>query len=408
MQYFFTNSELPSVAPRIVKVDVGRLHITGYDIDNGYPQRMITYFNGCPTLKRAAKMYADYVSGQGFDKDGLAWNYIFNNKGQMGDDLIELIAKDYSRFENFAIHVNYNALFNGVEANVIPIETVRRGIGEQAGKWAICADWWNNDRFGQRIKEDNIDYIDNFDHEKVKDNVRNAGGWKNYNGQVYVFNPEYTLATCDSVLDDAEAEILSKKTLKSNVKNNFGDKTIWMQPEGDRAAIRAQRAQAIEANRNGGNFEVPYMPDGDEIAEGLQNAVGPDGDQLIYVEFKSDNDKPVIETIENKLDDKKFAFTLENARQSIYGAFMQPAILHSDLTQGRYNQNQLPEAMKYYNNTTEQHRIKIQRGCKKVLSIMPGLENEDFAITPLNDLTSALQNNEGASNGNSNSTEITD
>lgn len=254
--------------------------------------------------------------------------------------------------------------------------------------------WWNNDRFGRNIKDRDIDYIDLFNPDPVaiKAQVLAAGGWNEYKGQVFYWTEDgdiNPLSTCDAVLDSMEAEILSGKTSKNNLKNNFGDKVIWMQPEADRGTIQSGD-ERYRAN------------DGlDEFTEGMQGFVGPDGAQLIVAEYKSEADKPTFQTIENKLDDKKFQFTIENARGNIYRNYDQPAILHSDLTAGRYNQNQLPEAMKYYNNNTEPYRIKMQRAFVKMFSIFPDIAG-DFSITPLEDLGSATENTEGANNNGDN------
>jgi hypothetical protein len=381
----FSIGDLPSAAPRIVKTNVDRFDIAAYDIDNGYPQRLETLINASPTGKQAVSKLASFLVGQGFDKDGAFWNAVVNSDGETGDELFESISDDYSKFRNFAFHINYNALFQAVEYRAIPLKHVRIGIKEKAGMVAVSTNWWNQDRFGQYVKQNDIVYIDQFntDISSIKKQVSAAGGWKNYKGQVFLFKREYTLSTVDSVIDAMEAEILAAKTSKSNIKNNFGDKVVWMQPEGDAFAI--QEGQEREA------YRVQ-----DDYTSGLQEFLGPDAAQLIVAFFKSEADKPDFKTIENKLDDKKFAYTIENARASIYRALDQPAILHSDLTQGRYNQNQLPESMKYYNNITEKDRIKVQRSFIKVFSLFGNYKESDFNITPLNDMTSATQNNEGA------------
>lgn len=387
----FSSGELPSAAPRILKVDVGRLHIKGYDIDNGYPQRMETMINASPTAKQAVAKLARFITGQGFDKDQDVWNYVVNAKGETADELLEQFAKQYAKFNGACVHINYNALFQGVELNIIPFKYARIGMGEMEGKIAVSTDWWNNDKLGQYVRKDKIDYIDRFnpDPVSIKKQVSEAGGWKNYKGQVFYWTEDgdiNPLATCDAVLDSIEAEILAGQTSKNNIRNNFGDKVIWMQPEGGRADADGKEQMSA-----------------DDLTEGLQNLVGPDGPQLVLVEFKTDADKPVFQFIENKLDDKKFQFTIENSRGNIYRNYDQPAILHSDLTAGRYNQNQLPEAMKYYNNNTEPNRIAVQRAFKKLFSIFPNITG-DFSITPLEDMGSATDNTEGANS----STPITD
>lgn len=131
--------DLPLAAPRIYKVDMSRLNIRAYDIDNGYPQRMETMINASPTAKQSVAKLARFIIGQGFDKDGKEWNRVINSKGETCDELLEQVAKDVSKFDGFLVHFNYNALFHGVEARRIPWKHGRVGINEQEGKIAICA-----------------------------------------------------------------------------------------------------------------------------------------------------------------------------------------------------------------------------------------------------------------------------
>lgn len=394
---FFSNVELASAAPRIYKANLTRYDVEAYDVDNGYPQRMLSMIQASPTAKSACDKLADFVLGQGFDKDMGVWDRVMNASGQTADEIFDLCAQDYSKFQNFALQFNFNALFQGVECNYVNYLTVRKGILEHEGQYALYNNWWNNDRFGTLFDQKrNIDWLDAFnpDQKTIKDQVRAAGGWNNYRGQLYVFNPEYTLSTIDSCLDDVDAEILAKRTAKNNIKNNFGDKVVWFQPGLNRAEIDAMDDTA----------RARFDRQQSEWDTNMNSFVGTDSIQLVVQEYETEADKPSFGTIENKLDDKKFAFTVENARATIYRNFNQPAILHSDLTQGRYNQNQLPESFKYYNNITEKDRIKMQRAFKRTWGVIfPDLADEDFAITPLNDIVSATQNTEGANTNATNS-----
>lgn len=132
----------------------------------------------------------------------------------------------------------------------------------------------------------------------------------------------------------------------------------------------------------------------------MQGFVGPEGQRLIVAEVEQSEGIPEVITIENKLNDKIFQYSDEKSRATIYRMMGQPAILHSDLTQGRYNQNQLPEARKAYNNDTEMDRIIMQECFAKVFENFITPITADFSIKPLEDLLSATQNNEGANNGN--------
>lgn len=388
---------LPSAPARIQPVDVGRYNIAGYDIDNGYPQRMQSLKNASPTAKMVCALYADFIFGQGFsvsdgktksgkDKEDGVWNTVLNAKGQTGDDLLSLAAADYADYEKVWFHINYNALFQAVELQIIPLENVRYGIGKEEGKVAVYDKWWTNERFGRlRKNNDDPDYIDlyNPDPLSIKKQVSAAGGWKNYKGQMVCFSKSfenYPAFILDAGIDAMEAEILSLRTSKGNLKNNFGDKVLW-----------------IEVGEKQDEKEE------ETLKENARYFVGPDGPQLMMAVVDNPESAPKFEKIENKLDDKKFKFTTENCRATLYRLAGQNAILHSDLTEGRYNQNQLPEAIKAYNNRTERARINMQRAFSTVLSVM-GIQS-DCDITPINEESFAINNTQGAGDGNNNPTD---
>lgn len=388
---FSYTSDLPFAALRINPVDVGRYEVAGYDIDNGYPQRMQSLIKASPTAKMSTNLFADFIFGQGFavgegkskygaDREDGVWNMVFNTKGQTGDDLLTLAAKDWSEFKKFWVHVNYNALFTGVEIQIIPFEQVRYGIRDKSGKVAVYNKWWTQSRFGNlRSNTDKPDYIDLFnpDPGAIKKQVSEAGGWKSYKGQMIPFSrtfEQYPECTLDAVIEAMEAEIMSFRTSKNNLKNNFGDKIIWIEK---------------------GEFETTQQLD--DFKDDARNWIGPDGEQLIVASVRATEEAPEIKAIENKLTDTKFKYTNENCRAAIYRQLGQNAILHSDLTEGRYNQNQLPEAIKAYNNRTERDRIDMQRSFSTLFALM-GIQS-DAAITPLNEESYAINNSQGASNG---------
>lgn len=396
---FIVNTELPSADARIIKANLSRFDVEAYDIDNGYPQRLKSLVEASPTAKMAVNLYADFIFGQGFsvgegmskyganNEDGI-WNMVVNSKGQTGDDLLSLAAADYAEWDKFYIHINYNALFSGVELNYVPYEIARYGIGKREGTIALYDNWWNNDRFGtlRSTGTEDVVYIDIFnpDADAIKKQVNAAGGWKSYKGQIFEFSKSYRrypLHNLDTGINAMRAEILSYKTTYGNIKNNFGDKVVWVEK---------------------GVFETESEKE--SFKREVQGFVGPDGEQVVIVNVDNLEQAPELKTIENKLDDKKFAYSNTHVRSTIYRLLGQNAILHSDLTEGRYNQNQLSEAIKAYNNRTERARINMQRAFKALFSVIN--VEADCAITPLNDLISASQNTNGANDNGSITTNI--
>lgn len=394
----FSYDNLPSAPQRIVSVDVERFKVSSYDIDNGYPQRMQALKNASPTAKMVCELYADFIFGQGFavsdgaaktgpNKEDGVWNMVLNSKGHTGDDLLSLAAADYSEFEKVYFHLNYNAMFQATELSIIPFEHVRYGIDERAGQVGVYDRWWTANRFGRmNLKTDNVDYIDLFnpDPQAIKQQVAAAGGWKNYKGQVMAFSksfknyPEFIL---DAGIKAMQAEIISYDTTKNNIQNNFGDKVLWIE--------KGEKQSPLE--------EEAFL-------ETASTFVGSEGKQLMVSLVDSVDSAPEFRFIENKLDDKKFAYTDNKVRSTLYRLAGQNAILHSDLTEGRYNQNQLAEATKAYNNRTERARINMQRAFHAALFAM-GID-AGCDITPINEDSFAINNTQGAGNGNNNPNNI--
>lgn len=388
---FYSSDNLPSAPLRIQPIDISRFNVASYDIDNGYPQRMETLVDASPTAKMATQLFADFIFGQGFsvsdgktksgkDKEDGVWNMVLNSDGQTGDDLLAIASEYYSNWEKFYVHINYNALFKGVELRIVPYEFCRYGVEENEGKIAVYSKWWTRNRFGSlNTAKDKPDYIDIFnpDPAVIKKQISNAGGWSSYKGQIAAFGrtyKRYPLHVLDAAIEDVEAEILAKKTAKNNIKNNFSDKVLWIE-KGEKQSLSEE----------------------EEFLERARSFVGTDGPQLMVANVDNIDSAPEFKTIENKLDDKKFKYTIENARATIYRLVKQNAILHSDLTEGRYNQNQLPEAIKAYNNGTERSRIFMQRSFSSILAVMGIID--DCNITPINENSFAINNTQGAGDG---------
>lgn len=367
--------ELPEAAPRIVKIDGRSLGILTYDVDNGYPQRMDTLINACSTAKQCANLLSDYVFGQGFDDEGGNEFYkaIINDKMLTPDKLLRRNADDKSKHRGFAIHVNYNALFQISSVNYIAFETARIGIDEYAGKYGIYSDWYNTDRYGKRVNRSEIKFIHRYNPkpEVIQAEVDECGGWENYLGQVFWHSDDfenYPLSSIDEVIPSVEAEIESDKTTTNNLKNNFQLK-----------AIVVMKGKPLDEDSRTA-----------EINE-IHKFIGGDGKQVVVTETEDPDGKDVMEvrTIDSKINDKIFQYTDEKVRAKIYRAFRQPAILHSDYmgTNG-FNKDQLADSQEYYTNYTHPTRILFEEVYTDIFSRFHEPINPSgvYSIVPLANL----------------------
>lgn len=364
---------LPQAPPRIQKIDGRTYRIQTYDIDNGYPQRMESLIKASPTASNCVKIFVKYLIGLGF-KDNTFYKTKINAKGLTPDKLLRRIVLDLGRHWGFAIHVNWNALYQVDSVSYTAFKSCRLGIEpDELGRIAIHPDWYNSTRFGRRVNPNDVDYIWRFDSdpEEIERQVEYAGGWDKYKGQIWWYSPEaddYPLSPFDEVIDPMITEAKSNTTTKNNVASNFQLKAI----------IADKGKTETKEERESRNAD--YM-----------KFIGPEGGNLMVVESSSTdasgkaNDIPEIIPVDSKLDDKLFQYTDDKTRGQIYRAMGQNAILHSDLTQGRYNQNQLPESQMYYNTLLTPERNIIEECFQEIFSLfkMPINPTNDYSLVPL-------------------------
>lgn len=365
---------LPEAAPRIIPIDGMALGIKTYDLDNGYPQRMHSLINACSSAKMSVKLLSDFLVGQGF-RDKQFFETIVNGKQLTADGLLRRIGWDKSEFRGFAIHINYNALYQIDTVNYIPFENARLGNDEKnPDKILLCREWYNNYRFGRYIFQRNIDIIDRYDPrpEVIEAQAIAAGGWDKYKGQVYYHSDDfesYPLASIDTVLEPVIAEIESDKTTTNNLRNNFQLKTIWVE----------KGEFADDTERDEYNEEVKKFVGSEGKSVAVVNSTAADG-----------SDVPSLIPFESKLNDKIFQYTDEKVRRKIYRAFGQSAALHSDNATGGFNKDEIPSAYKMYNAKTQPDRNVLEEVFKKIFSQfkVPINPTNDYSIIPLDNLES--------------------
>ena len=365
-------TNLPGAEPRIKKVNVKNLMVQGYDVDNAYPQRIMELVNASPTAKQAVAIYAKFMAGEGFANLDF-YKLEVNSKGHTADDLLSRICSDMAPFRGFALHINWNAAFQVDSVFYVPFENVRKGIEEKAGFYAVHDDWKG------KVKKEEIEfhYPFNPDPEIIQAQVDAAGGWDNYTGQLFYYSADYEaypLASCDAVIESMQAEIASDRTTTANLKNNFSLKTVFV---------------------NKGKFDTE--DERSQFIDGLKAFVGPDGEQIMVAECESDADKPELLAVQSSLNDKLFEYTDEKVLRKIIRHYNQPAILHSITDGGYFNQQQLQDAMNYYNGIVRNERLLLERVFTKIFSLFREQVTQDYSIKALSYFTngSNTTNNEG-------------
>lgn len=366
---------LPQYPTRITKIDEKKWGIIAYDSDNGYPQRMQTLINACSTAKSAVSKLASFTIGRGF-KDVEFYKAVVNDKRLTNDMLLRRLASDKAAFRGFAIHVNWNALYQVDSVNYVPFENCRIGSEQNDCKILLSDAWFNTDGSRKRLSDKDIDILDryNSDPAVIEAEVLEAGGWDNYKGQVLYYSDDfesYPLSSIDPVLESVVAEIESDKTTTNNLTNNFQLKTIWVEK---------------------GKFEDKNQEE--EYTEEVKKFVGSEGKPVAVVVSTDPDGKdiPELKSFSTSLNDKLFEYTDTKVRQKIYRSFEQDGALHSDTRTIAFSKDNITSAYTMYNNITQPVRDIFEETFKEIFTKFKENINktDDYTIIPLDDMKEFL------------------
>ena len=110
---------------------------------------------------------------------------------------------------------------------------------ETSGMYALYNDWGR--KSWKHVMRSKIVFLDQYnpDPTVIDEQVLKAGGWENYKGQLYYFNPEvddYPLIEADSVWEDFETEAGIKIFNNREVTTGFLPSTmLFMQARREEA-----------------------------------------------------------------------------------------------------------------------------------------------------------------------------
>jgi hypothetical protein len=362
-------SSLPSVAPRVTIKDNKIDNIQSYDSDNNYPGRILDIIKASGTATSCVNLYAKFINGKGF-KDQKFWKSRVNRKGITVDKLLRSNCNDFARFNGFALHVNYNALFQVNEVSYVPFDNCRLGISDDNGyvsKIALYNDW--DCKREKKVNKDKVDFIDvyNPDPNVIMSQIEKAKGIENYKGQIFYYSSEidgYPLSTIDPVIEDCITDNGIKNYRKTNVEKGFFGTTV---------------------------FEYPYEFESDEEREAekenLKCFQGVDGSRILMLENKNASETPLkITQIESGDSDKMFSVTNRTVKDSIIENFTQPPVLLGVAISGKLGTaDEIRDAYMFYNSMTSDERRIFEETYTEIFSRYRNPINTtgDYSIIPL-------------------------
>jgi hypothetical protein len=356
---------LPQIERRILVRPNQTFGILNYDLDNAYPQRMLELVAASPTAKDCWNKRAKFIAGNGFEEPGLG-KQVINQKGLTLAKLLKAVATDKALFTGFGIHVNYNANFKIASVNYVKFEDIRMGdtdCPDTADKYALYSDWgrktWKN------IMRSKITFLDKYnpDETAIKEQVLAAGGWENYKGQLYYFNPEvddYPLIEADSVWEDFETEAGIKIFNNREVTTGFLPSTMLF--------MQSRREEADNSRPD--NDELPYSNMPSQLEKDLGSFQGAKSAQkIIVIEYEDETSKPEFQSYSIQNNDKLFETTEKSVEARIIKGFSIPKeLINSDSASGLSNGGEKKEAIREFNNNTAPDRLELSETFAEIFS----------------------------------------
>src|ERR1700712_2211670 len=224
---------------------------------------------------------------------------------------------------------------------------------ETADKYAIYSDWgrktWKN------IMRSKITFLDKYnpDKEIIKTQVLAAGGWANYKGQLYYFNPEvddYPLIEADSVWEDFETEAGIKVFNNREVTTGFLPSTmLFMQS-------RREEADNTKPISDELNINLPSQLEKDLGAfQGAKSA-----QKIIVIEYEDEAAKPEFQPYSIQNNDKLFETTEKSVEARIIKGFSIPKeLINAEKSSGLSNGSEKKEAIREFNDNTASDRLEL-------------------------------------------------
>ncbi|UEG54538.1 hypothetical protein LLH06_06135 [Mucilaginibacter daejeonensis] len=356
---------LPQIERRI-KVRPNQTYgILNYDSDNAYPQRMLELVAASPTAKDCWNKRAKFIAGNGFECAELA-SKVINSKGLTLAKLLKAVATDKALFSGFGIHVNYNANYQICSAHYVRFEDIRMGntdIAETAGQYAIYNDWGR--KSWKHVMRSKIHFIDSYDPtpEVIDQQVIKAGGWDQYKGQLYYFNPEvddYPLIEADSVWEDFETEAGIKTFNNREVTTGFLPSTMLF--------MQARREEADNSTPDNGPLGLSNAPS--QLEKDLGAFQGAKSAQkIIVIEYEDEASKPEFKPYAIQNNDKLFETTERSVEARIIKGFSVPKeLINADKASGLSNGGEKKEAIREFNDNTAPDRLELSEIFKEIFS----------------------------------------
>lgn len=370
--------------------------------NNDYPQVIERLINNSVTAKAAARIYAKFLTGDGFNNSVI--NSVVIGKDHRGKDitvrnLLSQIAISLSKHFGFYIHCNIN--LEGIIGNVkfVPFKYCRFAKIDEQGytaKIGVYDNWDKDYQQGKNFNINNIVWFNiyNLDPKVIASQMKANGGKDKFKGQVFFhfFDNEYLypLSPFDPVYMDTDTEYQIQLFKNRTIRNGLLDKTIFRVASPSNDEERAELKKSIESF---------IGPDGPSVLT-LEDDIDPQtGEIKSSGAFKADS-------IKSNINDKLFENWEKNLANNIRKSMAAiPDILidYEESKLGTTSGEAIIQATNFYNAITQDDRAQIEEVFKEIFSNFNNdilKQNQDWQIKPLNLYDNGVTSVVGTAAGN--------
>lgn len=356
--------------------------------DNLYPQRMERIINSSITAKSAAKMYANFLVGNGFVDESLNKIIVGQNlyKSVTLYDILEKIATSIAYQNGAALKLRYDANYKSTEIDFLPYKNCRFGKPDDldySGRIIYYNNW--DKSLGKIDKSKFASFnIFNPDPEVIKYQILKSGQqtklneefyFQKWKGQIAMLLMEdeyvYPLSPIDPAQDDADTEYQISLFKNGELSRNFFAKYIVKHAEfsdpNDKAIFIKTYESFMGAENNGASM----------IVQG--DITQSDNGDIIDNTFK-------LEKIEQNINDKLFVeweSSIANNCRKVYNAIPKILIDTPEGIFGTTGGKAFIDAANFYNEMTKKDRQKISNFLQSIFQHFKNPINSDFEIKEL-------------------------
>ena len=348
MKYFF-GKPFASQLERIKTAPDKEFEIENYGARNLYPQEQEQLRLASPLIKASSETLADFIDGNGFEFNG---DEVVNEDGDHANDLLQLVAIDYSQYNGFAFWIGFNAGGTVDQFNHIPFEFVRLGIPDSEGKHhdvKVSNNWEQNPDVDENKRIEPITYP-LFNPLTAAEETFNGG-----NGQVLYFtgrNDKYPLTTFDSINDTGKSDKEIQRFEANSATKNFNGISIFRYP---------------------GQFESDTEQK--ELIEKIKGLTGSESAGMLLAQVDEEFTGSLIETIPPNNTDSLFALTRQAIIDRVLMVYkIPPALIGINPSGGVFTQQAYQDSFLTFNISTRTRRKTVAR----MFNIVGELMNLEF------------------------------